>query len=45
MVLITSKVILDATVPYEWSQKPVMADLDPEVVKKVMARWAEYGID
>ncbi|TDA69633.1 MAG: phenylphosphate carboxylase subunit beta [Clostridia bacterium] len=44
-VEIISKILIDATVPYEWPQKPVVAALDEEVVKKVKSRWKEYGLD
>ncbi len=43
--LITSRIIMDATLPYEWEEKPVEIKLDEETVKKVQSRWSEYGID
>lgn len=43
--LITSRIILDATIPYEWEEKPVPISLDEETLAKVQSRWAEYGID
>ncbi len=43
--LITSRIIIDATIPYELKEKPVEIKLDEEVVKKVKSRWKEYGLD
>jgi len=43
--LITSRIILDATIPYEWEEKPVPISLDEETLAKVKSRWSEYGID
>ncbi|MBM4422256.1 MAG: phenylphosphate carboxylase subunit beta [Chloroflexi bacterium] len=43
--LITSRILLDATIPYEWEKKPTEIRLDEETFKKVKARWSEYGID
>jgi 4-hydroxy-3-polyprenylbenzoate decarboxylase len=39
-----SKVLIDATIPFEWKKKPVMVKLDPEMVKKVNSRREEYKI-
>jgi 4-hydroxy-3-polyprenylbenzoate decarboxylase len=41
---IVSRIIMDATVPYEWARKPNEIFLDEETVKKVQARWKEYGL-
>ncbi|MDD5244295.1 MAG: phenylphosphate carboxylase subunit beta [Syntrophorhabdaceae bacterium] len=41
---IVSRIIMDATVPYEWARKPNEVFLDEEMVKKVQARWKEYGL-
>lgn len=41
---IVSRIIMDATVPYEWKRKPTEIFLDEEMVKKVQARWAELGL-
>jgi len=41
---IVSRIIMDATVPYEWKRKPNEIFLDEEMVKKVQARWKEYGL-
>jgi 4-hydroxy-3-polyprenylbenzoate decarboxylase len=42
--MITSRIIMDATIPFEWGdKKPVEIKMDEEIMKKVQARWAEYG--
>ncbi len=43
--MITSRIIMDATVPYEWEEKPVQIQLDEEVLEKVKERWSEYGLE
>ncbi len=40
---ITGRLLLDATIPYDWKEKPIPIELDPEMVKKVEARWSELG--
>ncbi|MFZ1882391.1 MAG: phenylphosphate carboxylase subunit beta [Rhodoplanes sp.] len=40
---ITSRILLDACVPYEWKQKPIEIFMDREVLTKVSGRWNEYG--
>jgi len=42
---ITSRIILDATIPFEWRVKPTEIKLTDGVMAKVKSRWAEYGID
>lgn len=42
---ITSRIILDATIPYEWKIKPTEIKLTDSVAEKVKNRWSEYGID
>ncbi|MBW2016489.1 MAG: phenylphosphate carboxylase subunit beta [Deltaproteobacteria bacterium] len=42
---ITSRIILDATIPFEWKVKPTEIKLTESVLEKVKARWSEYGID
>ena len=42
---IVSRIILDATTPYEWKEKPVLVELDENVEKRVLNRWPEYGLD
>jgi len=41
---ITSRIIMDATIPFEWKEKPVPVELDAEMVKKIKARWKELGL-
>ncbi len=41
---ITGRLLLDATIPYDWKEKPIPIELDPDVVKKVQARWSELGL-
>ena len=41
---ITGRLLLDATIPYEWKKKPIPIELDKEMVKKVEARWSELGL-
>jgi 4-hydroxy-3-polyprenylbenzoate decarboxylase len=40
---ITGRLLLDATIPYDWKDKPIPIQLDPDVVKKVQGRWKELG--
>ncbi|MBP1735031.1 MAG: phenylphosphate carboxylase subunit beta [Deltaproteobacteria bacterium] len=42
---ITSRIILDATIPYEWKVKPTEIKLNQPMLDKVKAKWNEYGID
>lgn len=42
--LTTSRILMDACIPYEWKQKPVEARMDDEMLAKIRARWHEYGI-
>jgi 4-hydroxy-3-polyprenylbenzoate decarboxylase len=42
---IVSRIILDATTPYEWEQKPELVDLDKDMVKRVTQRWNELGLE
>ncbi len=41
---ITSRIIMDATIPFEWKEKPITIELDPEMVKKIKAKWSELGL-
>ncbi|HYA41783.1 MAG TPA: hypothetical protein VEF34_10795, partial [Syntrophobacteraceae bacterium] len=41
---ITGRLLMDATIPYEWKNKPIQIQLDPEMVKRVKSRWAELGL-
>jgi 4-hydroxy-3-polyprenylbenzoate decarboxylase len=40
----TGRLLLDATIPYDWKEKPIPIELDPDVVEKVQARWSEFGL-
>jgi phenylphosphate carboxylase beta subunit len=42
---ITSRIIMDATIPFEWKIKPTEIKLTESMLAKVKARWSEYGID
>jgi 4-hydroxy-3-polyprenylbenzoate decarboxylase len=35
---------MDATIPFDWKEKPVPVELDAEMVKKVKAKWADLGL-
>jgi 4-hydroxy-3-polyprenylbenzoate decarboxylase len=41
---ITGRLLIDATIPYEWKDKPIPIELDPEVVQRVQARWSELNL-
>ncbi len=43
--LTTSRILMDACIPYEWKQKPVEARLDETTLALIKSRWAEYGLD
>jgi 4-hydroxy-3-polyprenylbenzoate decarboxylase len=40
--LITSRIIMDATIPYEWKEKPVPIELDKALTEKIRSKWKEY---
>ncbi len=40
---ITGRIIIDATIPYDWKEKPIPIVLDEAIVKKVKSRWKELG--
>ncbi|MGD2125140.1 MAG: phenylphosphate carboxylase subunit beta [Desulfobacteraceae bacterium] len=40
---ITGRLLMDATIPYDWKEKPVPIQLDPDMIKRVEARWTELG--
>jgi 4-hydroxy-3-polyprenylbenzoate decarboxylase len=42
---ITSRIILDATIPFDWKVKPTEIKLNQPMFDKVRAKWNEYGID
>ncbi len=39
---LTSRILIDATIPYEWKEKPIPIELDPEMSKKVRSQWSQY---
>ncbi len=41
---ITGRLLMDATIPYEWKDKPIPIELDPKVVERVKSRWSELGL-
>lgn len=41
---ITGRLLIDATIPYEWKEKPIPIELDPNVLKRVKERWGELGL-
>ncbi len=41
---ITGRLLLDATIPYDWKDKPIPIELDPGMVKRVQERWEELGL-
>jgi len=41
---ITGRLLLDATIPYDWKQKPIPIELDPKMVERVKERWSELGL-
>jgi len=41
---ITGRLLLDATIPYDWKEKPIPIELDPDIVKRVKERWSELGL-
>jgi phenyl-phosphate phosphatase/carboxylase subunit beta len=41
---ITGRLLLDATIPYEWKNKPIPIELDPDMVARVKERWSELGL-
>jgi phenylphosphate carboxylase beta subunit len=42
---ITGRLLLDATIPYDWKEKPIPIELDSETVNKIKGRWSELGLD
>lgn len=43
--LITSRILMNATIPYEWEKKPIEIKMDEAMLARVQERWSEYGID
>jgi phenylphosphate carboxylase beta subunit len=42
---ITGRLLLDATIPYDWKEKPIPIELDAELVEKIKGRWSELGLE
>ncbi|HDZ90247.1 MAG: phenylphosphate carboxylase subunit beta [Deltaproteobacteria bacterium] len=42
---ITGRLLLDATIPYDWKEKPIPIELDSELVEKIKGRWSELGLE
>jgi 4-hydroxy-3-polyprenylbenzoate decarboxylase len=42
---ITSRIVMDATFPFEWEEKPVQVDMSQEVLDRIKERWQELGLD
>ncbi len=41
---ISSRIILNATIPFDWKIKPTEIELTQSIMDKVKSRWKEYGI-
>jgi 4-hydroxy-3-polyprenylbenzoate decarboxylase len=42
---ITGRLLMDATIPYDWDEKPIPIELDPDMVEKLKAKWSDLGLD
>jgi len=42
---IVSRIIMDATTPYEWEEKPIEIFMDKDMTKQVLGRWKELGFE
>ncbi len=42
--LMTSRIIMDATIPFEWEEKPVQVEMTKDVLDRARARLAELGL-
>ena len=42
---ITSRIIMDATFPFEWEEKPVQVKMSEDVLERIRERWEELGLD
>ncbi|MFH1139357.1 MAG: phenylphosphate carboxylase subunit beta [Pseudomonadota bacterium] len=40
---ITGRLLMDATIPYDWKHKPIPIALDQDLVKRIESRWEELG--
>jgi 4-hydroxy-3-polyprenylbenzoate decarboxylase len=43
--LMTSRIVMDATIPFEWEEKPVQVEMSAEAMAAAKARLAELGLD
>ena len=43
--LLVSRIIIDATTPYEWEKKPMLIEFDKETIEKLKQRWDEFEFD
>ena len=43
--LITSRIIMDATFPFEWKEKPVKVEMSKDVFDSIKSRWEELGLN
>ncbi|MEI2766466.1 MAG: phenylphosphate carboxylase subunit beta [Dermatophilaceae bacterium] len=41
---ITSRIVMDATIPFEWKEKPVQVQMSQSVLDNITSRWAELGL-
>lgn len=42
---ITSRIVMDATFPFEWKRKPPIVNMNEEVLQRLKSRWSEMGLD
>jgi UbiD family decarboxylase len=42
---VNSKLLIDATIPFEWAKKPEMVKMDDDMLRRVKERWNDYGIE
>ena len=42
---IVSRIIMDATTPYEWDEKPAEIFMDKKMTQQVLSRWEEFGFE
>ncbi|MDP2645863.1 MAG: UbiD family decarboxylase [Desulfobacterales bacterium] len=40
-----SKLFIDATIPFEWTRKPIQVQMDPAMIEKVKKQWEKYDIN
>jgi len=41
---ITGRLLMDATIPFDWKDKPIPIELDPDLVKKIREKWSDLGL-